>query len=136
VDGLVQLLTEDARTQSGKEWLAFINRASSPSTMEGLGALSLAQRQELEKLAGEEFLKKVLELAPTGFGRMFNFYTTGDYEQEGRTLVYARNERSYGLYLAMERQPDGSLKLLGEGESSKVYAALQAKLDEKLQAPQ
>ena len=183
IDGILVLLTDDARRQSGKDWTAFVRRAGGRQVNTSLASLARVGRatlatarqdlrdterriehvqdprrkdeldtrrrklqtaisglesklQDVPRIAAlptDQFMDVFHHLAPEGFAKMFSFYLTGEYEEDGRVLVYMTNDRGYLLYLGMERQDSGGLKLMGEVESKKVFDALQAKLKEKLQ---
>jgi len=131
VDLVTELLSDDARNQTGRQWLQFVRRTGNERTLRGLLSLPSDARRSLEAARTRQFMQQFQSQAPDAFGKLFfDLYYDAHYEENGRLLVYMRNGRGYMVYLAMERQGDGTLKLLGETESDKVYKALKKKLDE------
>jgi len=135
VDALVDLLSADARNQTGRDWIQFARRTGSERTLRGFMALPRNMRQALESAATEQFMRQFQAEAPDAFGKLFfDLYYSAEYEEDGRLLVYMSNGRGYIVYLAMARQEDGTLRLLGEAQSKKVLSALREKLKAKQKA--
>ena len=123
VDGLVELLTKEARAQGTKAWMGFISRTGSKQVRDPIAKLPAEQRGQFDGLTTRRFLEKLQELAPGAFSRLFLFYPEDQYEEEGRVLVYAGNAGGEIVYLGMRRTADETLRLMGEKQSAEVYEA-------------
>jgi len=131
VDSVTELLSDDARNQTGKDWIQFVRRTGNERTLRGFLALPRDARGSLEAARTRQFMQQFQAQAPDAFGKLFfDLYYNAHYEENGRVLVRMNNGRGYIVHLAMERQGDGTLQLLGEAETDKVYKALKKKLDD------
>ncbi len=128
VEQVLDLLSEDALSQRGKQWIDFIGRAGEAKSVAAIRSLKPAERRALESRQTREFMAALQEKSPTGFGKIFSVYIEFAYEENGRVLVWASSSPGYSIFLAMERQDDESLKLSGEAELKKVHRALLSKL--------
>jgi len=132
IDGVLGMLTDDARRQDGKLWIQFVGRTGDDMAQKGLAELLRSDRRKLEAADTRQFMSLFQEQAPEAFGRIFEFYYSADYEDNGRVLAYVHNGRGRLVYLAFARQADGGLKLMGEAKSKEVFEQLGPKLNEKL----
>lgn len=128
VDQVLNLMSEDALSQQGRQWMAFITRVGDPKSLGAIQGLSNEQRREMDGKLTSDFLAALKEKSPPGFAKMFSVYIEFDYEENGRVLVWSTSGQGNSVWLAMERQEDQSLKLLGEKELKKVHKALLGKL--------
>ena len=128
VDQVLALLSEDALSQRGRQWVDFIGRIGDPKAVAAIQGLSNEERRAMDGKLTSDFLAALKEKSPRGFAKMFSVYIEFDYEENGRILVWSTSGLGYSVFLAMERQEDRSLKLLGEEELKKVHRALLGKL--------
>lgn len=135
VPAFLALLADDAAAQTGEIWFRFISRTADENAMGLLAKVSAEDIRKLKELPTREFLESLHQLAPDAMARMFSFYLASAesfLEEDGQVLVYMNNTSNNQLYLAMARQADGSLKLLGETASKGVQEKLAAKLREAM----
>jgi len=129
VDEVLALLSEDALSQRGRQWVDFIGRIGHPKAVAAIQGLSNEERRAMDGKLTSDFLAALKEKSPRGFAKMFSVYIEFDYEEKGRILVWSTSSSlGYSVFLALERQEDQSLKLLGEKELKKVHRALLGKL--------
>ena len=128
LEQVLALLSEDALNQRGKQWIDFIGRVGETKSVAAIRSLKLAERRTWEGRQTREFMTAFQEKSPRGFGKIFSVYIEFAYEENGRVLVWTTSSSSNPVFMAMERQDDESLKLLGEAELNKVYRALFSKL--------
>ena len=128
VDQVLELLSEDALSQQGRQWMAFIGRVGDPKSLAAIQGLSNEERRAMDGKLTSDFLAALKEKSSRGFAKMFSVYIEFDYEENGRVLVWSTSGQGNSVWLAMERQEDQSLKLLGEKELKKVHRRLLGKL--------
>lgn len=129
------LLAKDAIGQGGKGWMAYISRTATEDLLQQFLAIPVAQRRLMEKAEASVFLTMLQKQAPGILSRMFQLNLTGDesfLEKDRRVLAAMINGRSKPCYLAMERQADGTLKLLGELATRQVAKDLRRGLIKKM----
>jgi hypothetical protein len=129
-DAMIELLDDEARNQKGKQWIALIQRVGHPQALAALGPMLDVKktRDELETMDTAAFFQYLQAHAPIILQRLLAVYVTFDYEENGRVLVYATGEQGQPVWLAMQRDDNGGLRLMAEQQVPALYAALGKKL--------
>lgn len=137
IETLLDLLAKDAIDQGGKGWMAYLGRTATDDLQQQFRAIPVAQRRAMEKAKTAAFLTTLREQAPGVLSGMFqlNLVDDGSFlEKDQRVLLSMVNGRSKPCYLAMERQADGTLRLLGEVAARQVAKELRGDLIAKMRA--
>lgn len=132
IEGIMDRLSDEARGQTGTQWIAFIRRTSNNEVIGALNSFLRRDRATMERASTEEFLKAFQAAAPEAFGNVFRCYYQGHVEEDGQVLLQMLGDGGYSLTLALARQDDGTLRLLGEAEFKKVVDKLGRKLSDKI----
>ncbi|MBN2581997.1 MAG: hypothetical protein JXL80_02940 [Planctomycetes bacterium] len=128
-EAMLELMDTDAQLQKGKDWMALVGRVGHPQAVSAVQEMKADYRRKLDAMETPEFLAALQTDAPIVLQRMFAVYVRFDYEEDGQVLVFAANEPGQVIWLAMQRQDDGTLKLMADGETKKVYSTLFKKLE-------
>jgi len=137
IETLSGLLAKDAIGQGGEGWIAYLGRTATDDLQRQFRAIPIAHRRAMEKAQTATFLTMLKKQAPEILSRMFQLNLIGDesfLEKNQRVLLSMVNGRSKPCYLAMERQTDGTLKLLGEVATRQVAKKLYKDLRLKMRA--
>lgn len=129
-EAMIEFLDTEAQAQKGKQWIALIQRVGHPQALEAINPMLNVKktRDELEAMDTATFFQHLQANAPIVLQRLLAVYVTFDYEENSRVLVYATGEQGQPVWLAMQRDADGGLRLMSEQQVSAVYAALGKKL--------